>query len=144
MGDNIGQRVRFGIGFSYDGPRAYNSSIKLIGKEIIDEPLKEIESGIAVKCEVIKNVSFFVQVKIIGYPLELGSIHVDELMEPYSAENRPAIGAIIDGKVLYKKFDNKTRCDMWQITMDVNGAKDDCEKETAFARALRLSGISIE
>lgn len=142
--DNIGQRVRFGIGFSYDGPRAYNSSIKLIGKEIIDEPLKEIESGIAVKCEVIKNVSFFVQVKIIGYPLELGSIHVDELMEPYSAENRPAIGAVIDGKVLYKKFDNKTRCDMWQITMDVNGAKDDCEKETAFARALRLSGISIE
>ena len=30
---NIGQRVRFGLGFSYDGPRAYNSSIKLLGKD---------------------------------------------------------------------------------------------------------------
>lgn len=27
---NIGQRVKFGLGFSYDGPRAYNSSIKLL------------------------------------------------------------------------------------------------------------------
>lgn len=142
--DNIGQRVRFGIGFSYDGPRAYNSSIKLIGKEIIDEPLKKIESGIAVKCEVIKNVLHFVQVKIIGYPSELGSIHIDELMEPYSVNNRPVVGTVIDGKVLNKKFINKIQRDMWQITMDLNDVKDDTSEETAVARAMRLSGIIVE
>lgn len=140
---NIGQRVRFGLGFSYDGPRAYNSSIKLLGKDEFVESKREIESGIAVKCEVIKNVGYYVQVRIIGFS-EIGSIHVNELIEPYSVDNRPDIGVVFDGKVLTKKFDNARHRDVWQITMNMDNAKEDGEaEETAMAKALKRSGIKI-
>lgn len=140
---NIGQRIRFGLGFSYDGPRAYNSSIKLLGKDDFVEIKREIESGIAVKCEVIKNVGYYVQVRIIGFS-EIGSIHVNELTEPYSAGNRPDIGTVFEGKVLTKKFDNARHRDVWLITMNMDNIKEDVTEETAMARAMRLNGIEIK
>lgn len=140
---NVGQRVRFGIGFSYDGPRAYNSSIKLLGKDDYIAPKREIEHGIAVKCEVVKNVEFFVQVKIIGFS-EIGSIHINELIYPYSAENRPSVGTILDGKVLIKRFDNARQREVWQITMKMDNIVEDVEEETAMAKALRKAGIKLD
>ena len=140
---NIGQRVRFGIGFSYDGPRAYNSSIKLLGKEEMIETKRVIEPGIAVKCEVTKNVGYYVQVRIVGFS-EVGSIHVHELTSPYSASNRPDIGTVLDGKVLAKRFDNARHRDVWQITMNLDNVQDDVVEETAMARAMRLSGFKTQ
>lgn len=130
------------LGFSYDGPRAYNSSIKLLGKDEFVEVKREIESGIAVKCEVTKNVTHYVQVRIIGFS-EIGSIYVNELVEPYSANNRPDIGTILDGKILMKKFDNAKHCNVWQITMNMNDIKEESKEETAMAQAIRLSGIKV-
>lgn len=140
---NIGQRVRFGLGFSYDGPRAYNSSIKLLGKDELSEQKRMIESGIAVKCEVTKNVEYYVQVKIIGFS-ETGSIYIDELAEPYSSYNRPNVGAILDCKVLTKRFDNARQCNVWQLSMNMDNVKEEEEGETAMARAMRLGGINIK
>lgn len=140
---NIGQRIRFGLGFSYDGPRAYNGSIKLLGKDEFVEIKREIESGIVVKCEVTKNVEYYVQVRLIGFS-EIGSIHVQELIEPYSAGNRPVIGTVFEGKVLTKRFDNAKHRDVWQITMNMDNIKDEIVEETAMARAMRLSGIKIK
>ena len=137
---NIGQRVKFGIGFSYDGPRAYNSSIKLLGKEEMIEPKRVIEPGIAVKCEVTKNVGYYVQVRIVGFS-EVGSIHVNELAAPYSAAKRPDIGTVLDGKILTKRFDNARHRDIWQITMSLDSIQEDVEEETAMARAIRLGGF---
>ena len=137
---NIGQRVKFGLGFSYDGPRAYNSSIKLLGNDEYVEPKREIEPGIVVKCEVTKNVTYYVQVRIIGFS-EIGSIHLSDLVAPYSHENRPTIGAIIDGRVVEKKFDNARQRDVWKITMDLNDVNDQTVGETEMARALRRAGI---
>lgn len=139
--NNIGQRVKFGLGFSYDGPRAYNSSIKLCGTDEFVEVKREIQSGIVIKCEVTKNVEHFVQVRLIGFP-EIGSIHVDELMTPYSAENRPSIGSVLEGKVLMKKFDNAKHRDVWMITMNMNNVKEEAAEETVLARAIRHSGIN--
>ena len=139
---NIGQKVKFGIGFSYDGPRAYNSSIQLLGKDDYIEQKREIETGLVVKCEVIKNVEYFVQVRIIGFS-EIGSIHVDELMSPYSAINRPELGKIIEGKVLNKRFDNARQREVWQITMNLDGAREGKDEETTMARAFRLGGIKL-
>lgn len=139
---NIGQRVTFGLGFSYDGPRAYNSSIKLLGKDEFVEAKREIESGIIVKCEVIKNVGYFVQVRIVGFS-QIGSLHVDELKEPYSASNRPEIGTIFEGKVLMKKYDNARHRDVWQITMNIGNTRKEIVEETAFAHAMRVKGIKI-
>lgn len=140
---NIGQRVKFGLGFSYDGPRAYNSSIKLLGKDEFVEAKREIESGIAVKCEVTKNVGYYVQVRIIGFS-EIGSVHINELTEPYSADNRPDKGTVFEGKVLTNKFDNARHRDVWQITMNMDNIKEDVVEETAMARAMRLGGIKIK
>ena len=131
------------MGFSYDGPRAYNSSIKLLGKDENVEIQRVIEPGIAVKCEVTKNVNYYVQVRIVGFP-EIGSIHVDELMEPYSASKRPDVGMVIDGKVLAKRFDNARQREVWQITMNLDNVADEAIEETEMARAMRLSGIEIE
>ena len=135
---NINQRVKFGIGFSYDGPRAYNSSIKLLGKDDHIEESKQLELGTIVKCEVIKNVTYYTQVRIIGYE-EMGSIHVQELQLPYSEKKRPELGSVLDAKILNQKFDNMTQRNMWMLTMNnVEGVKKGADIEvTEFAKALR-------
>lgn len=89
-----------------------------------------------------KNVTHYVQVRIIGFS-EIGSIYVNELVEPYSANNRPDIGTILDGKILMKKFDNAKHCNVWQITMNMNDIKEESKEETAMAQAIRLSGIKV-
>lgn len=139
---DIGQRVKFGLGFSYDGPRAYNSSIKLLGKDEFIEVRRKIESGIVVKCEVTKNVEYYVQVRIIGFA-EMGSIHINELALPYSADNRPGIGTIFEGRVLKNRFDNAKHREIWQITMNIDNVKEDEVEETTMVRAIRLSGIKM-
>ena len=114
-----------------------------MGKDEFVEIKREIESGIVVKCEVTKNVEYYVQVRLIGFS-EIGSIHVQELIEPYSAGNRPVIGTVFEGKVLTKRFDNAKHRDVWQITMNMDNIKDEIVEETAMARAMRLSGIKIK
>lgn len=132
----INQRVRFGVGFSYDGPRAYNSSIKLMEPDDYIPSNRELSSGIQIKCEVIKNVSYYVQVKIIGYD-EFGSIHIDELINPYSERMRPTAGTILDCKILNRKFDNKKQRDMWVLTMNLFTIYQDDDNETELGRKLR-------
>ncbi len=144
--NNINQRVKFGLGFSYDGPRAYNSSIKLItGNDDIDDMKRELESDVIVKCEVIRNIEFYTQVRIIGFDEELGSIHIDELMKPYSAENRPGIGIILEGRTLREKFDNAKQTKIWEITMNTVNSEAELEEETAmsiaFKRALKEKDV---
>lgn len=140
---NIGQRVKFGIGFSYDGPRAYNSSIKLLGNDEVVEPKREIEPGIIVKCEVIKIVEYFIQVKIVGFS-EFGSIHISELVEPFSADIRPNVGSLLEGKVIGKTFDSAKNRYIWRITMNIDNIQDDTKDETEMAKAIRLSGMKVE
>ena len=105
-----------------------------------NENKREIENGIIVKCEVIKNLEHYVRVRIIGSS-EMGSIHVNELKKTYSADKRPNIGNVFEAKVLMKKFDNAKHCDIWQLTMNTDNAIQDIIEETAVGRALRLSGI---
>ena len=132
----INQRVKFGIGFSYDGPRAYNSSIQLMGKEDVEE-VRNIETGMIIKCEVIKNVAFFTQVRLVGYSEEVGSIHIDELSNPFNRNHRPSIGSVFEVKVLNQKFDKKTQRNIWMLTMNVSGSSDEDREETAMAKALK-------
>ena len=107
------------------------------------ETKRVIEPGIAVKCEVTKNVGYYVQVRIVGFS-EVGSIHVNELTAPYSATKRPDIGTVLDGKVLAKRFDNARHRDVWQITMSLDNIQDEVVEETAMARPIRLGGVKIQ
>lgn len=131
----INQRVKFGIGFSLDGPRAYNSSIRLLGVEEETGKLRELSYGIIVKCEVIKNTPYFVKVKVIGYN-NFASIHINEFCEPYSGEKRPLIGSIFDAKVLNRKFDNKTQQELWLLSMNCD-SDEESVSETAFGKLLK-------
>ena len=63
-------------------------------------------------------------------------------MTPYSAENRPSIGSVLEGNVLMKKFDNAKHRDVWMITMNMNNVKEEAAEETVLARAIRHSGIN--
>ena len=132
----INQRVKFGIGFSYDGPRAYNSSIQLMGKEDV-EHIRNIEPGLLVKCEVLKNVTYFTQVRFIGYPEEVGSIHINELCAPFDENHRPQKGSVFDVKVLNQRFDNATQRNVWMLTMNTSIGGSVEIGETAMAKALR-------
>lgn len=114
---NIGQRIKSGLGFGYDGPREYNSSIKLCGMDEPVEVKRELQCSIVVKCEVTKNVEHYMQVRTIGFS-EIGSIHVNELITQYSADNRPSIGSVLEGKVLMK-----------------DNIKEEAAEETALARS---------
>lgn len=132
----VNQRVKFGIGFSYDGPRAYNSSIRLMGKEEIQE-VRNIETGLVIKCEVLRNLTYFIQVRIIGYLDEVGSIHVDELCAPFDAQHRPKKGSVFEAKVLNQKFDNKAQRNVWMLTMNISESNDLEKGETVMERALK-------
>ena len=133
----INQRVKFGIGFSYDGPRAYNSSIQMMGKEDVEE-VRRIEMGLVVKCEVLKNVTYFTQVRLVGYPEEVGSIHIDELSAPFNEKHRPSIGSVFEAKVLNQKFDNRTQRNVWMLTMNnISESSEEEQEENIMARALK-------
>lgn len=140
----INQRVKFGMGFSYDGPRAYNSSIKLMEGEPEIQEIQELTSGMIVKCEVVRNVTHYTQVRIIGYPSASGSIHENELTDPYSGENRPAIGEILDALVLFEQFDNKIQRKVWMLSLNTSAGMLNETSDNTMKLALQKSGYLKE
>ena len=133
---NINQRVIFGLGFSYDGPRAFNSSIKLkAGNDVVEEK-NILEPGTIVKCEVISNIEFYTKVRIIGFNEDRGSIHINDLFEPYSENNRPKRGAIVDAKAVKRRFDTANQCYSWSLTMNIDDLSDNPD-ETAMGIAFK-------
>jgi DNA polymerase III delta prime subunit len=133
------QRVKFGLGFSYDGPRAFNSSI--IPATPDDDVNKSdllgvLEYGRIVKCEVIKNVEYFTKVRIIGFECA-GSIHFDNLCNGYAKDNRPPVGRIIEAMVLNKGYDSKTNKETWYLTMNIKEGSDNNYSLTPFQKKLQ-------
>ena len=86
---------------------------------------------------MISNIEFYSLVRIIGFNGELGSIHIDELMKPYSVDNRPGIGTILEGKTLYEKFDNVKQRKIWGITMHTENLEAEFKEETAMSIAFK-------
>lgn len=135
---NINQRVKFGMGFSYDGPRAFNNSIHLLSVDEDDVQKIQLKPGIVIKCEVIKQLRFFVRVRIIGAEEEKGSIHIDELKAPFSNESRPELGSVIDAQVKKQGYDQKRNEPIWELTMFINGEMNSSDDgESAFALAFK-------
>ena len=79
--EDIGKRVRFIPGFSYDGVRAFNKSVQIIDANSSDENNSIIDKN--VKCRVT-NIDFkngYVDVKLVEYSNKLGSISKARLPE---------------------------------------------------------------
>ena len=136
----INHRVRFGLGFSYDGPRAYNTSITLIAPGETVEPLAPLMKDKIVRVEVTKNIGYYTQVRIIPYD-EFGSIHVNDLKSPYSSNQRPLVGTVLEGRILGKKYDAKAEREVWSITLDT--IPED-KPEGAMAAALKKANIKFD
>lgn len=135
----VKQKVSFCLGFSYDGPRAFNNSVNLITNEDNDdvnlEVLGRLEYGTIVKCEVIKNLEYYVRVRIIGFEC-IGSIDIGNLVGKYSKNNRPQIGYVFDGMVLHRKYDSRTNSEVWNLTMDINHKQLEVDTRTSFQKQL--------
>lgn len=120
---NKHQQVVFGVGFSLDGPRAYNNSIDLYTgnqprPDIEEKPLRK---GEFVTCQVLSTKKEnYIDVKIMKYN-ERGSIHVAELVEPYSSKNRPKVnGPLIDAWTVRKRSISVSGGGnelVWELTM---------------------------
>ena len=143
--NNINQRVKFGVGFSYDGPRAFNNSIHLLEADDKETPTIQLKPGVVVKCEVIRHLEYFVRVKILGAEEENASIYINELKSPYSSENRPSLGSILDVQVIQEGYDQKRDKPIWELTMYINGETEDEDTgESAFALAFKKAKRNTE
>ncbi len=116
---NIRSRVGFAIGFSFEGPRAYNNSVSLLstGKHNKEDKLEELSGGMIVSCEVKNNRgSSFIDVKILGYEID-GSIHINDMLECYKIEqSRPAVGTVINALTMHKRY-VEGRGEIWALAM---------------------------
>jgi hypothetical protein len=139
---NINAPVTFGIGFSFDGPRAYNSSVELnLGDETVERvKLESLGYGVYVKCEVLKNNEVnYITVRILGYNVE-GGIEIRSLAEPFSDLKRPCIGQVLDAMILNEKrviSRGGTYRSVWALTMKSEKQSDEIHSEPAFKQKLR-------
>lgn len=91
-----------------------------------------------------KNVAYYSQVRIIGFDNCIGSIHINDLVNPYDDHNRPKKGAIFDAVILFEKFDNKLQRKVWRLTMDTTNAKDEIgQEETEMSKAIKKLNLGI-
>jgi hypothetical protein len=125
--DSIGARVSFSLGFSYDGLRALDNSVDkatFSSESGALSAVNKINIGDNVKCRVIENAEFYVNVKLVDYHSQNGGIHIDELGMEYTNHNRPTIGSLIYARVI------GTSSDYWQLSLAA-------VPETAFGLAIR-------
>jgi hypothetical protein len=126
--EDVGKRVSFCFGFSYDGLRAYDRSVEEIGvqeeQNIIIPNL--LRAGLRVKCRVIRNVDFFTQVKLVDYHNQDGSIHITQMANGYNVENRPQEGTILFATIQEQTEVGARRQKFWRLTMcDVEQENND-------------------
>lgn len=118
------QRVSFGIGFSFEGPRAFNNSVRLLN---VDEQTSSMTNSInndtyineLVRCEVIGEKEYYILCRIMknGEP---ASIHKSQFKDQYNDIILPRRGKILDAAVVNKKHlgNNKS---IWEL--DIRKAK---------------------
>jgi hypothetical protein len=118
LGKSIeGKSVQLSIGFSYDGIRAYDQTVT----EAIDifravseasEAVHEVTIGKRVKCRVVGRSEYHVQVKLVDFSAQEGSIHNSKLSGDYTVDNRPGKDECFYATVIGEK---KGR--YWQLSM---------------------------
>lgn len=129
---DIGKKVSFFMGFSYDGPRAYDQSVTIVdsidkepaiheGKQPVTSdasthPLNIPKIGSRVKCVVTGNNEYYVSVKLLDFANLYGSIHKNQLGDKYGNEHRPKKGEELYAEVLDCK-NIPGRGDIWQLSL---------------------------
>lgn len=118
--EDIGKRVSFAMGFSYDGLRAYDQSV--IESDFSEDEENTstpsiLQEGVRVLCKVVKNVDYFTQVQLIDYYNEEGSIKFTDLRNGYSASKQPEVGETFYATIIEKRGTNSRAQRFWRLTM---------------------------
>ncbi|OCS90959.1 hypothetical protein [Caryophanon latum] len=111
------QRVQFGVGFSFEGPRAFNSTVKLVeaSTEELNFNDETLVIGETVKFEVTGELEYY-YTGIITKNKSLASIHKNKL----GIDHKPSLGMILDLKVVRKKYING-KGEVWELeNLDLN------------------------
>lgn len=115
--DDVNIKVKFIMGFSYDGLRALNRSVLLMDYSKNEEDTDEL-IGKTVKCIVQKPdaTGTFVKVKLSDYRNSYGSIHHSELPEGKKVVDYEE-GDTVWGRVVGSRYVEKEGCIYYQISV---------------------------
>lgn len=126
--DDLGKKVQFILGFSYDGLRALNRSVKMLkGDQAVESKLDIDEM---VKCQVIKldRSQNYLKVKLMDYHNQIGSIYRTEVDEGDSIQNYNS-DQIIWARILDKRYNNNEQRYYWQLSLKKNPEMDEWQKK---------------
>lgn len=115
--EDINKKVSFVLGFSYDGLRALNRSVKLCdGSDEKQE--NDTLVGKVVRCSVIgKDTSNnYVKVKFVDFQNTFGSVHVSQLPDEKTIFDY-SVGDVIYGKIESERFVERERRIYYQVSM---------------------------
>lgn len=120
---DVDKKVKFILGFSYDGLRALNKSVQLI--DFSKEDDKNQLVGKTVRCTVIGSDSAgnYLKVKLCEYRNAIGSIHSNELPEGKTVFDYKHQD-IIYGKIIGEKFVEKEGRIYYQIRLKAEEMTD--------------------
>ena len=115
--EDVNKKVKFILGFSYDGLRALNRSVQIINSTQ-EESVEEGLIGKHVRCSVIgpDNAGNYLKVKLLDYRNIFGSIHSSELPDGknvYDYENQDVFYA----EVIGEKFVERESKNYYQLTL---------------------------
>ncbi len=125
--EDINKKVKFILGFSYDGLRALNKSVELTSN---DESTEESLVGKTVRCSVLgldRNKDFL-QVKLVDYSDAYGSIHRLEVDEKDDIQNY-VCEKVIYARVIGKKYNKNETREYWQLSLKKDMPMDDWQKK---------------
>ncbi len=115
--EDINKKVKFILGFSYDGLRALNRSVQIIDGSSSENELDDMV-GKRVKCRVFAKdaTGNFLKVKLVDYRNLFGSIHNSELPEGKTVYDFKEQD-IIWGTIVGERFVQKEGRTYYQIRM---------------------------
>lgn len=122
--EDVNKKVKFILGFSYDGLRALNRSVQLIDFSE-DNNEEELIVGKFVKCIVIgqDNKGNYLKVKLSDYRNTMGSVYSGELPDGKSVYDYK-YQDIVYGKVIGRRFVEKEGRTYYQIRMKEEEMED--------------------
>lgn len=115
--EDINKKVSFILGFSYDGLRALNRSVKL-SDDSDEKQGKDIFVGKVVRCSVISKdaLNNYLKVKFVDFQNTFGSVHVSQLPNDKTIFDYN-VGDIIYGMIEGERFVEREKRTYYQLRM---------------------------
>lgn len=114
--EDIGKQVQFILGFSYDGLRALNRSVKLVEND--QDTVDELFIGKMVRCQVIglDRSQNYLKMKFMDYQNQMGSIFRTEVEDGDNIQNYEN-KQIIWARIIDKRYNSNDQRYYWQLSL---------------------------